>query len=174
MISVLGLVSASTCANPNGRLLTYFVVSDTNVLVSGADVASQSNAVVTYSGNGGWSASIPGASWIWDAYAVSAPNIPQTVYFTKEFYVPGIPVSAILDVAADNSVWVILNGQAGICDTPNGSFSSSLQKRCTVTNFVVPGMNMIQFTVLNIAGGSSYQGNPAGLLFKLSLQASVI
>lgn len=42
-----------------------------------------------------------GVIWIWDAAVVCGPSVAQTYIFTNDFNVIGIPVDAMMDIAAD-------------------------------------------------------------------------
>ena len=81
------------------KVFSFYVVSDTTNMAYGPDVPDWSNAVYVYADDPAWTASIPGARWIWDAEKVSDPSIEQSVNFTNSFYIPGPPVYGSLELA---------------------------------------------------------------------------
>ena len=171
--SIFLLSSSTTCANPNGRTLVFYVVSDTNNNVSGPDMLTGGKAVVT-TGNGGWTASVPGASWIWDIAQVSIPSVNQQSFFINEFYIPGIPISGILLAAGDNTVITTVNNAPIICAISN-TWNKAVS--CDVSIYLLPGMNVIGFAVTNSGSAGAVPGpgvNPAGIIYKLTITASVI
>jgi hypothetical protein len=119
-------------------------------------------------------AKIPGATWIWDASQVSGPSADQVVYFLNRFYIPGVPVKALLEVATDNYFTVSINGKDTGCSTSSGTtYANAIN--CDVTSTLNSGLNKINFSVTNAGSwGSNYQTNPAGLLYKLSIQVLVV
>ena len=162
-------IDASTCPSPAFMISSINLVSDTTTLVTGPDVTGQVNAIVT--SGGAWTAIIPGATWIWDAPTPTIPSTCQTVIYTKLFNIPGFPISAFLDVAADNYYWVNINGNTNFCDSPStGTFTSSTQLRCNIQRYLFPAQNSVVFTVENHASpGAVKPDNPAGLLYKISI-----
>ena len=57
--------SAQNCEGPLPQTLKYYIVSDSNTLITG--VSNEFNAVLAQI-HSGWKAKIPGAAWIWDKY----------------------------------------------------------------------------------------------------------
>ncbi|MBI2098280.1 MAG: VWA domain-containing protein [Candidatus Wildermuthbacteria bacterium] len=138
----------------------FTVVSDTTNTVEG-----NGNAVAVSSPHPSWTASIPGATWIWSEDPVSTEN-NQTETFVKQFNVSGTSVSAAsLMIATDNTYSVEVNGSAVCSSADENNFQLGTQDVCPVTNLVA-GANTLEITVNNIGVGSS--ANPAGLLYKLS------
>ena len=80
-------------------------VSDTTNLVNGNPAV-----LVPLPYNSRWTASIPGASWIWVTPYVDNPAINESSTFVKTFTISGTPTSATLDINADNSYEVFVNG----------------------------------------------------------------
>lgn len=120
-----------------------------------------------------WTASIPGASWIW-----ASPADAATESFMKSFTFPGTVMSAMLDIAADNTYSVSLNGNAIGSDLTPVNFDLAGQDVYAVsTAFFVSGANSLDATVSNIPIGGDlgipHPGNPAGLLFKLVVESEV-
>jgi hypothetical protein len=169
ILALLSVVVLSQTPSLASRSITFYVVSDTNTLVIGPDVSCVSNAVATWV-HPAWTANIPGATWIWDSYQVTSPTTQQTVTFSTSFWVFGSPAKANLDLAADNSVTTSINGASAGCQSTDGSFSNQIA--CDVTAYVKTGLNTITFTLVNYAAdGGTPTGNPAGLLFKLTVNA---
>ena len=152
------------CQNPSLQTLNFFVVSNSNTQVVGPDMLSQGQAVHCWV-SPAWTASIPGATWIWDRFTVSNPSIQQTVYYKVQFFIPGVPSAGTLRIAADDIYTVTVNGQNPGC--AGASFSAGTERNCNVYPYLVAGMNTAQFTATNTGGG------PAGLLYKFDLWAKV-
>ena len=137
--------------------MRYFtVVSDTK---THAFCPGYSGNARTYHLNA-WTASIPGAYWIWGAH-----NNGRVMYcrFQRNFYVFHGLRNAILDVAADNNFSTFINRKYAYCSCGTSyCFLKSHQKRCYVKNYMHHGTNRLEFGVLN-------QGGPAGLLYRLHL-----
>ena len=172
MLSLLALFSlseASTCLDSSSSSNTFHLLSGTSTLVTGPDMSSYGPAKAVYTVSG-WTASIPGATWIWDNNKVSSPTKDQTCNFYDSFFVTGAVHEAVLHYAADNHAYVYVNGVNIGCDKSNGSFTSSTQVKCTVTKYLKTGLNYFQFSVTNAgSNGSTYSTNPGGLLYKLSV-----
>lgn len=117
-----------------------------------------------------WTASIPGATWIWGEHPVSDPVNELTETFVKTFTISGTPLGGTLDIAADNSYSVILNGEELCADTSEFNYSLAGQDACVVpASMLQNGLNTIEFTVKNWAqAGGTQATNPAGLLYKLT------
>ena len=164
-------IDASTCPSPAFMISSINLVSDTTTLVTGPDVTGQVNAIEIETPWEGWTADIPGATWIWDAPAATIPSTVQKVTYTKQFNIPGFPISAFLDVAAGDFYWVYINGNSNFCDSPStGTFTSSTQLRCNIQRYLFPAQNSVVFTVENHASpGAVKPDNPAGLLYKISI-----
>lgn len=114
-----------------------------------------------------WTATIPGASWIW------APNITGTTtgaanaVFTFEsfFYLCDVPTGGTIAVAADDSADVFLNYATTPIVTSTGF--TSLSTVTVPASSLTRGLNNIQVKVKNASGCASdeYQCNPAGFIF---------
>jgi hypothetical protein len=143
-----------------------------------SDVTNESNGTnpavaVSTPYNVAWTASIPGATWIWSENPVTDETVNATSTFTKDFSVDASSSidNAQLDIAADNSFSATLNGHALGNDPTEVNFSSATQHEYTVDpSFFVNGTNTVAFTVTNFALNPlpSPDANPAGLLYKLS------
>jgi hypothetical protein len=163
-VACLFSVSSQNCQDPSLQTLNFFVVSNRYTQVVGPDMLSQGQAVHCWV-HPAWTASIPGATWIWDRFTVSNPGIQQTVYYKVQFYIPGVPSAGTLRIAADDIYTVTVNGQGVGCI--GASFTAGSERQCNVYPYLVAGMNTAQFSVTNTGGG------PAGLLYKFDLEAKV-
>lgn len=169
------LVRSDVCPSSSSRIISYYIASDLEDWVRGPSTPNGGKAVAAV-GNSGWSANIPGAIWIWDSEPVSNPAIDQTVYYVKEFFVPGVPLSATFTVNGDNQIWTYLNGASFGCDNLNGSWWSGSEKTCNALSYVKYGLNVLNITVTNIGNAGQVSGtgvNPAGALYKLSLTVRI-
>lgn len=153
---------------PSTNQCTTVVVSDTTNQVVGGG-----SAVATYSSHPYWTASIPGATWIWKTLFVETPLQDEFQTFTKNFNVIATSTVdlAYLVVAADNSYTVSINGtQFGIDNTETNYFDEN-KDTYNVAPFLKNGSNTISFTIKNWAlPNSTAQTNPAGLLYKLTIK----
>ena len=172
ILCIFLLSSATTCANPNARTLVFNVVSDTNNNASGLALLTGGPAVLATT-VGGWKASVPGASWIWSNATVFNPAVSEISYFVNEFHIPGIPINGVLLAAGDNTVVTLINNFPISCPISN-TWNSAVS--CNVATYLLPGMNLIQFTVTNVgnAGATNPLSNPAGILYKLTITANLI
>lgn len=120
-----------------------------------------------------WTASIPGATWIWATNPVESPtnDADLTKTFTKTFNIVGTPTSGTLDIAADNSYTVKVNGTTVPVVFDNNNFQLATQDSYDVSSFLVTGANTLEIKVTNkeIGENADPANNPAGLLFKLTV-----
>lgn len=135
------------------------IVSDTQTFVDGKAT------VFAYDQNPLWTVSIPGASWIWPTFKVVNPQATTTVIFEKRFFATSTSASAILNIAADDTYLVKLNGvQVAI------GGSHEVSKEHNISSALVAGENVMTIEVSNIPiVGSTPESNPAGLIYKLNL-----
>jgi hypothetical protein len=157
-----------SCAVNGERQLS--LLSSNTTLANGPDTNSiWANATPTYDKNPLWTANIPGATWIWDSNVVTQPTANQTVHFKKTFDVPGTVKAAILTIATDNDGNFSINSQRN----PSWKTSDLSYEAATsfnITNTILSGNNIVRFNVTNIGqAGSTYESNPAGLLYNLSI-----
>jgi hypothetical protein len=138
-------------------------VSDTSNIEDGAA------AVLVSFIHDAWDAVIDGASWIWGDDPVVDPVNDTIQTFTKTFEWNGPVTASVLDIAADNSYTVKLNGTEIASSTVENNFGAS----DNYTGFggeVITGENTLSIEVKNwaLAGGTP-TSNPAGLLYKMTI-----
>ena len=173
--SGLFLANSQVCPTSTSRIISYYIASDLEDWVTGPSKPNGGKAVLAL-GNSGWSANIPGAIWIWDSEPVSNPSIDQTVYYVKEFFVPGVALSASFTVSGDNRIWTYLNGESFGCDNTSGSWWAGSEKTCNALSKIKYGLNVLNITVTNEGNSGQTPGtgvNPAGALYKLSLTVRI-
>lgn len=156
------------------------IVSDTSNIVTaknGVPIATTSALAVTPTSvtTQYWTASIPGATWIWATDPVLIEDVVTDVTYTfeKSFnWVGPIPSASIdFSVAADNSYQVYVNGHLVADDVNDNNFAvADTIGPSLITPWLISGDNTIKFVVKNkgVPGGS-VSGNPAGLLYKLTI-----
>ncbi len=129
-------------------------------------------AVLAWDDHPAWTAYIEGANWIWKTEYVENPDQDETYIFKKDFDIVGIPDSATLKVATDNSysVWVN-NVLIGEVITEDNHSSTTQDQYNNIVDFHT-GSNEIKFEVKNWAGNASPKLNPAGLLYRLEIVRS--
>ena len=159
------LIIAVACLGTSYASITIY--SDSNTDVVGADMPIQSPAVPVASIGPLWSASIPGAQWIWEASTVTNPTINQICTFTRGFYLYAVPTTAVLSIAADHTLQTFANGYVTKCDCI-ACWSASSQSSCDIASSLKRGWNYIVFTVTNYgAAGATTSTNFGGLLYSL-------
>ncbi len=139
------------------------------------EVSEGGNAVLLSPTHPAWTASIPGASWIWTTNPVENPTNDGdlTKVFVQHFTIVGTPTGGTLDVAADNSYSVKVNGNVVPVVFDQDNFQSSTQDSYNIGAFLVSGVNTIEFTVTNWESteqSADPAANPAGLMYKVSVQ----
>ncbi len=144
------------------------VVSDVQTLEGGLP------AVLVSPIHSAWTAAIAGASWIWGENPISDAVNPLTETFTRTFSVVGAPTGATLNIAADNSYSVKVNGVAVGADATEFNYSLAGQDVIVIPGAnLIAGTNTIEFTVNNFAqAGGTMASNPAGLLYKLTVNGT--
>ncbi|TSC81661.1 MAG: periplasmic copper-binding protein, partial [Parcubacteria group bacterium Gr01-1014_20] len=155
-------VSGVSCAqNP----ASFSVVSDTsNTVPENGGAAAEALTFI----HSAWTASIPGATWIWENDPVENPGVNETFTFEKSFTVTGSVTNATLAIATDNTYSVYVNNTLVGGDLNENNFQLGTQDSYPVTN-LVSGSNTVKVVATNIGvSGASPSGNPAGVLYKLS------
>ena len=141
---------------------------------------------VLYGGAGtGWLAdlsSIPGAIWIW-APGITGQTSPadlQAFWFSKVVNVPGTPLAASISIAVDDYAEILVNGKlvaaygsitdvgvAGAAQNSLGTFSIKNLHHGD-NKIVIRGQNG-PASFAGDCGPCTYQQNPAGVVFGLSI-----
>lgn len=108
------------------------------------------------------------AKWIWSTFKVENPTLDETKVFVKQFNLNSDPISATIEVAADNGFKLEINGDTIVDNlTIENNYGSVVSY--PVTN-LESGTNTIKMTVKNFAlGGGTAESNPAGALYKLHI-----
>ncbi len=143
------------------------VVSDNNTQVDVHDALALSFI------HPGWTASIPGATWIWATDPVESPanDADLTKRFTRTFSIIGTPTGGTLDIAADNHYTAKVNGNLLPVVFDENNFQLGTQDSYDISSYLVSGSNTLEIEVTNKEIGESGDpaANPAGLIYKLSL-----
>ncbi len=153
----------------------YFTTSSDAPTIDEVEVynveAAGSPAVDTYT-YPFWTNSISGARWIWSSYLVQNPTLDETKIFTKTFQASLPVTNATLTVAVDNTYSIFLNGSKLFTDSTGFTFLVGNEVTYNIAPNIRSGANYLSFQVTNsgIAGETS-QSNPAGLLYKLKVNA---
>ena len=139
------------------------VVSDTTNRVNGDMFAELVSFI-----HSNWTASVPDASWIWNASS-SDPSQTTTYTFSKEFSVVGTPTTSKLLIAADNSYVVKVNNQEVCADSGEFNFRAGDEDTCDITSALVPETNTVSIEVTNLYNETllTPESNPAGLRYRL-------
>lgn len=174
-----------TVQNYNGvdcKTCSRTIQSDTtNVVIAQVGGIDQGpfphSAVLVSHINPAWTASIPGASWIWwtDPTPASELGVDTTYTFQKTFDWMGPIDGAILNlyVGADNSYQVSLNGHPVGGDSAEWNFTTATQDTYSgtqVSQYIQQGQNVLEIKVKNMLrpAGQTWD-NPGGLLYKFTI-----
>lgn len=137
-------------------------------------------AVVVSNPHSAWTvtADIPGATWIWatDPTTVhDSGNVDVYYTFEKTFEWWGPVTGAILSlgVGTDNGYEVKLNGTVVGTDWTEYNYRSPADTYSSFGSLILQGTNVLRIEVKNkaLAGGTP-SGNPAGLLYKLTINGN--
>lgn len=115
-----------------------------------------------------WTASIPGASWIWDVAENAATDSVAvgTKVFSRSFTIDGTPTGATLSIASDNTYSVSVNGVLVANSSADLNHFSAAETVNIPASVLLPGANEIEISVNN----PTWDGqNPAGLLYSLTV-----
>lgn len=127
-----------------------------------------SAAVATWT-HPAWTASIPGATWVWETEEVTAPQTEQRASFFDVFTTLGDTTSATLTIATDNAYEVWVNNHYVGGDLGGNNFQSADVIQIPI-EMIQLGLNSIRIEVTNHAlDGAGPHDNPAGLLYKLEV-----
>lgn len=118
-----------------------------------------------------WAASIGGADWVWTENPIADAVGETTEVFSRAFSLSGTPSSATLEIAADNTYRVSLNGNMPFVVDGNGDNFSGVDEGEVPLEQLIVGDNVIEFSVTNLAQeNGTMESNPAGLMYKLSIE----
>jgi len=124
--------------------------------------------------------SIPGAAWTWrpGVTGSTTPADLQGAYFSKDFDLPGAPISGTILVAVDDFAEVSINGTVvgstgSITDIGLAAGAQSALKPFDLTPFLRAGLNTVTIRAQNGPASFTgyrcnpcdYSGNPAGVVF---------
>ena len=158
-----GTVDITTTPAQPAQMMTCSYVSDTSNTVEGGG-----NAVAT-APNPFWTASIPGATWIWSSALVENPKIDTVKKFNKSFYLT-LPVSsASIAVSSDNKHDVGVNGTNYFSGDSN--WVTPANYTFATTSFK-DGQNTLNVTGTNWGLDTTPELNPAGVLYKFTITAA--
>ena len=163
-------------------VLTLAAKADTQTLDSSAATTNNSvalgltNAGATQAivGNAAWASPLAGSSWISFTTTGDTSNsnfytVPNgtAVTFEQKFSLNGTITSAFLDVLADDTTSVVINGNTLYAPNLNGSYPtcSSIEIGCLASTegvfntaqllpYLINGVNTLDFTVYQKAGSS--------------------
>lgn len=178
MIRKLALLFAISGALISAKADTVTPLDSSAINTTNNSVAlgiTNAGATQNIIGNAAWAAPLPGSSWVSFTTTGDTSNsnfytVPNgtAVTFAESFYLNGPITSAFLDVLADDTTSVVLNGTSLYSAALGGSYPtcSSIAIGCLAstegtfnTAQLLPylnasGMNTIDFTVYQEAGSS--------------------
>lgn len=165
----LDLTVDHTYAEYNGEVCGQCennIVSDTTTVVSENNDAP---AVPLSFIHSAWTASIPGANWIWEADGPVNPGSDEYMTFVRTFNWSGVATAATLDIAADNSYQAFLNNVLVGADAAENNYALATQDDYDVLSELIVGQNELRIVVKNWGGDTNPTKNPAGLLYGLTI-----
>jgi predicted acyltransferase (DUF342 family) len=141
--------------------------SDTNTKINAIDGAS----IVTFL-HDAWLVVNAPLYWIWSDSTTSEDDAANgaTETFIREFEVVGTPSNAFIDIAADNSYEVRLNGNPVPGCANAGEFNYSATTTCSIpVDMFALGNNELEIEVTNMnhPDANTPETNPAGLVYQL-------
>jgi hypothetical protein len=140
--------------------------------VSGPTTSLLSGLATVVTGPQQWTATIPGAQWVWKSATLGDPTRADTANFYQSFTATATkPVS--IDIAADDGYAIWLNGRL-IVDSLGVVNQTTYQRSAHFTlpqTALVVGANTLLFVVRNAPSpaATSPSTNPAGLLYAVTL-----
>ena len=87
---------------------------------------------------------------IWETYKPVSNQYNQILTFTKDFYIPGILVSATIHYNVDDKAYFYLNNDFTNCYTDTWFDYES--RSCDVSSYVSQGSNTLKVEVINKGG----------------------
>ena len=149
------------------------IAKELTIISDGTNTVEENNnafATGTYV-HPNWVAAIPGvptAIWIWQTYFVEHPAQDETKTFDKNIVVNGSTTGATLTIAMDNSFVAWLNGVEFASSSNEVGYSATRDYTVPAALFV-KGTNTLRVSVKNWSGNADPQLNPAGLLYRLTV-----
>ncbi|MCR4275009.1 MAG: hypothetical protein NUW02_03115 [Candidatus Campbellbacteria bacterium] len=144
----------------------------TQTLVSDSETQVGSGNAVAVTPHSVWDDYDPlpsGATWIWDADKVPADDTGShpagTLTFTRTFEIVGTPTGASLDITADNSYVVTINGNA----VGSGDNWQIVGTHPIPASSLLSGTNTLTIEATNDEPDGP--GNPAGVIFRLTVDS---
>lgn len=170
--------TAQTYNGVDCKTCSVEIKSDTTnevVAKNGVPVSSYFASALTFV-HPAWTANIPGATWIWEANPVkqadTTVNVSYTFRKTFTWFGPISGATIHLAVASDNMYVVYLNGTQVGADASENNFSSA-DTIVSIDDNIIQGTNTLEVVVTNKAMvGGTPAGNPAGLLYKLTINGN--
>lgn len=158
--------SQAAAQAPAPATCSVVITSDASDFV----IQKEANAQLLSTINPGWTASLGSAAWIWGDDPVTNPTATSTQTFRKQFGFIGTVTSATLEVASDNEHVAKLN--AGTANAGGSSFAAPASYAVPVTE-ILQGNNTLLIDVTNFGvAGSDATANPAGLLYRLTINGT--
>lgn len=155
------------------RDLAYLPPCELTIVSDAGTVVEETNtyAVPTYE-HDDWTATIPGATWVWETATVTDPETATTRTFMETFTV-ATPTSAVVEIAADNGYLLYVNGTL-VADrslpTYVNNFQTHTQNDYDIMSFLQSGTNTMKVVVTNEGvPNANYLQNPAGVLYRLEV-----
>jgi|GEM_PF-4062802 len=142
------------------------ILSDTGTLVE----ETNEFAVATYV-HQNWTDDIPDATWVWATEQVEDPEADTTYTFVETFTATSATV-ADLTIAADNGYALYVNGSLVEDRLDQNNFMDIAVKTHDISSFLTDGENTFTIEVKNSGvENRNYTQNPAGVLYRLDLEA---
>jgi predicted ribosomally synthesized peptide with SipW-like signal peptide len=176
--------TAQTYNGVDCKTCSVTVQSDTSNTVTGtvggSDGPNLPHSAVAAWTHSAWTASIPGATWIWTTNPTTQYDATNDVIYTfqKKFTWMGPINGATLAMAvgSDNSYEVWLNGTKVAFDTNENNFATAdVISSASLTPYIIQGENTLEIKVKNWKPngweGTPYT-NPAGLLYKFTINGN--
>jgi len=143
------------------------IVSDSGTLI----IENNDYATSTYV-HRNWTDDIAGATWVWESEYVQDPSTTTIRTFQETFTVTDVN-TAVIEIAADNGYKLIVNGFEVVDRSNQNNYADAAVKSFDIASRLTNGTNTFQIIVNNKGvNGSNSQSNPAGVLYKLVVNAA--
>lgn len=124
-----------------------------------------------------WTPVFAGASWVWESEEASNPEDGEVKVFQTTFSLPGEVTKSTLLVSVDDYFVATANGSEFASEYGEGNFLPENVFEYDLNAFLHKGENTLEFEVTNakyyFTGEATPQLNPAGLLFKLTVEGTL-